>query len=156
MYYHCINYITIRVGPYVCIFLFSYVRPSIWNMHEVLLTYCYSNNNLINYAFVCLFKGIKYRRINCQISGFKISISGIRPDIWPILSRHTNDLSLAYRETLLILHKAYRHRNNRCNRTFILSCKNLISKCRHKILLLLYCYCKLVTKPYIKFETIVN
>ena len=29
------------------------VRPSIINMYEMLLTFCYSTKNLRNYAFVC-------------------------------------------------------------------------------------------------------
>ena len=35
-----------------------YVFPSIFNMHELLLTYCFSTKNLRNYDFVCLFKVI--------------------------------------------------------------------------------------------------
>ena len=53
-------------------------------MYELLLTYCYSTKNLRNYDFVCLFKVIfivKYKRLNCRISGRIVSISGIRPDI---------------------------------------------------------------------------
>ncbi len=47
------------------------VRPSIFNMYELLLTYYYGTKNLRNYAFSCLFKGIfivKYKRLNCFIS----------------------------------------------------------------------------------------
>ena len=51
---------------------------------NLLLTYCYSTKNLRNYDFVCLFKVIflvRYKRLNCRISGRIVSISGIRPDI---------------------------------------------------------------------------
>ena len=34
------------------------VRPSICNLHGLLLTYCYSTKNLRNYSFVSLCKGI--------------------------------------------------------------------------------------------------
>ncbi len=53
--------------PYEC----PSVRPSIFNMNELLQTYCYSTKNLRNYAFVCLFLGNrvdKYTGINARIS----------------------------------------------------------------------------------------
>ena len=63
-----------------------YVRLSICNINDLLLSYCYINKNLRNLAFVFLFKGIfvvNYKILNCRISGGMIQISGIRPDIWP-------------------------------------------------------------------------
>ncbi len=59
--------------PYVCLS----VRPSIWNMYELQLTYCNSTKNLRNYSFVSLLEGIivvKYIRLNCRIPGRIITI----------------------------------------------------------------------------------
>ena len=55
------NYNIIRVGPYVCPNVDMYivcpsVRPPIFYMYELLLTYSYCTKNLRNYTFVCLFK----------------------------------------------------------------------------------------------------
>ncbi len=78
------NSITIRVGPYICISVQTSivghpVRPSICNMYELVLTYCYSAKNLRNYSFICLFK--KIFLLNCRISSRIIFISGILPHI---------------------------------------------------------------------------
>ncbi len=47
------------------------VRPSISNMHELLLTYCHSTKNSRNYAFVCLFIGILLLNIKDKIAGYQ-------------------------------------------------------------------------------------
>ncbi len=59
------NYNSITVGPFVCMsvqtsiyYACLSVSPSICNIYVLLLTYCYRTNNLRNYAFVSLFKGI--------------------------------------------------------------------------------------------------
>ncbi len=54
--------IYVRFGMYVCQSACPSkplsIRPSICNMPEELLTYCFSTKNLRNDAFVCLLKGV--------------------------------------------------------------------------------------------------
>ncbi len=56
-----------------------YFRLSICNKYQLLLTYCYINNNLINLAVVCSFKLIfvvKYKILKCGISGQIFKMAG--------------------------------------------------------------------------------
>ncbi len=90
--YKICNYNTIKLGSvrmYVCPSKHPCtclsVRPTICNMYELLLTYCYSTKNVRNYAFVSLFKrflliNIKDLIARYPVTSWILKIAGFRPN----------------------------------------------------------------------------
>ena len=98
------------VCPSKCPYLFMSVCPSIYNMYELLLTYCYRTKNLRNYAFVSLFKGIfvvKYKRLYCRIFGRilkMVEYSASYPALPGIQSKRMAAVVTPYFLCIILLH----------------------------------------------------